>query len=39
VVLRGADLESIGAEAATILAANQQLTQYHRERRQTLTVL
>jgi uncharacterized protein (DUF169 family) len=39
VVLRGTDLESIGAETATILAANQTLTQYHQERRQTLTVL
>jgi uncharacterized protein (DUF169 family) len=39
VALRGTDLESIGAETATILAANQTLTQYHQERRQTLTVL
>jgi uncharacterized protein (DUF169 family) len=39
VALRGTDLESIGAEMATILAANQTLTQYHQERRQTLTVL
>ena len=39
VFLRGTDLESIGAEAATILAANQTLTQYHQDRRQTLTVL
>jgi hypothetical protein len=39
VVMRGTDMDSISVEAATILAANQALTQYHQERRQTLTVL
>jgi uncharacterized protein (DUF169 family) len=37
VVLRGADLEKIVAEIDTIHAANQTLTQYHQERRQSLT--
>jgi len=39
VVLRGADLERIGAELDTILSANQTLTQYHQDRRERLTVL
>jgi uncharacterized protein (DUF169 family) len=39
VVLRGADLEAIAAEIDTIHAANQTLTGYHQERRQTLTRL
>jgi uncharacterized protein (DUF169 family) len=39
VVMRGTDMDSISVEAATILAANQALIQYHQERRQTLTVL
>jgi uncharacterized protein (DUF169 family) len=39
VVLRGADLEKIAAEIDTIHSANQTLTQYHQERRQTLTRL
>jgi len=37
VVLRGTDLERIAAEISTILSANQTLTAYHQERRQTLT--
>ncbi|HLI82882.1 MAG TPA: DUF169 domain-containing protein [Bryobacteraceae bacterium] len=37
VVLRGEDLEKIASEVDTILAANQALTGYHRERRATLT--
>jgi uncharacterized protein (DUF169 family) len=39
VVLRGTDLEKIAAEIDTIYTANQTLTQYHQERRQTLTRL
>jgi uncharacterized protein (DUF169 family) len=39
VVLRGADLERIGAELDTIQTANQTLTQYHQDRRERLTVL
>lgn len=38
-VLRGEDLEAVAAEIETILAANQTLTRYHEERRQTLTRL
>jgi uncharacterized protein (DUF169 family) len=37
VVLRGSDLERIAREIDTIYSANQTLTQYHRERRRTLT--
>ncbi|MBZ5577396.1 MAG: DUF169 domain-containing protein [Acidobacteriia bacterium] len=37
VVLRGTDLERIAAEIATIQSANQTLTAYHLDRRQTLT--
>jgi len=37
VVLRGSDLERIGNEIDTIIKANQALTDYHRERRRTLT--
>ena len=37
VVLRGADLERISAEIPTIHTANQTLTGYHQERRQTLS--
>jgi uncharacterized protein (DUF169 family) len=39
VVLRGQDLEVITAELDTIRSANVTLTQYHRERRETLTRL
>ncbi len=39
VVLRGTDLEKIAAEIDTIYSANQTLTQYHQDRRQTLTRL
>jgi uncharacterized protein (DUF169 family) len=39
VVLRGSDLEKIAAEIDTIHTANQILTQYHQDRRQTLTRL
>ena len=39
IVLRGADLEAIAREIDTIQSANQTLTQYHSDRRQTLTVL
>jgi uncharacterized protein (DUF169 family) len=39
VVLRGSDLERIGAELDTIVAANLTLTAYHRERRQTLATV
>lgn len=39
VVLRGTDLEKIAAEIDTIYTANQTLTQYHQDRRQTLTRL
>jgi len=39
IVLRGADLEAIAREIDTIHSANQTLTQYHSDRRQTLTVL
>jgi uncharacterized protein (DUF169 family) len=37
-VLRGADLQRIAEELATVLSANQTLAQYHQERRRTLTV-
>jgi uncharacterized protein (DUF169 family) len=37
IVLRGQDLEAIAAELDTIQSANSALTQYHRERRETLT--
>jgi uncharacterized protein (DUF169 family) len=37
VVLRGSDLERIAQEIDTIYSANQTLTQYHQERRRTLT--
>jgi uncharacterized protein (DUF169 family) len=39
VVLRGADLERIAAEIDTIQSANATLTQYHQERRRTLTAV
>ena len=39
VVLRGHDLEAIAAEMDTIQNANQVLTEFHRERRETLTRL
>jgi uncharacterized protein (DUF169 family) len=39
VVLRGADLDRIAAEIATIQSANQILTGYHQDRRARLTVL
>jgi uncharacterized protein (DUF169 family) len=39
VVLRGADLDRIAAEIATIQSANQTLTGYHQDRRARLTVL
>jgi len=39
VVLRGADLDRIAAEIATIQSANQTLTGYHQDRRTRLTVL
>jgi uncharacterized protein (DUF169 family) len=39
VVLRGADLERIVAEIDTIQSANATLTQYHQERRRTLTAV
>jgi uncharacterized protein (DUF169 family) len=39
VVLRGADLDRIAAEMDTIQSANQTLTQYHQDRRATLTVI
>jgi hypothetical protein len=39
VVLRGADLDRIAAEIATIQSANQTLTEYHQDRRARLTVL
>jgi uncharacterized protein (DUF169 family) len=39
VVLRGQDLEAIAGELDTIQSANRVLTQYHRERRETLTRL
>ncbi len=39
VVLRGSDLEAIAAEIDLIRNANQTLTSYHQERRQTLTKL
>lgn len=39
VVLRGTDLERIAAEIPTIQSANQTLTGYHQERRQTLSTL
>lgn len=39
VVLRGSDLEKIAAEIDTIHAANLTLTEYHRQRSQTLTRL
>jgi uncharacterized protein (DUF169 family) len=39
VVLPGRDLETIASEIDTIESANQVLTQYHRERRETLTRL
>jgi uncharacterized protein (DUF169 family) len=38
IVLRGADLERIAEELGTILSANRTLSEYHRERRRTLTV-
>lgn len=38
IVVRGADLEAIAREANTIADANAKLTEYHRERRNTLTV-
>ena len=38
IVLRGADLERIAEELDTILSANRTLTQYHQERRRTLTI-
>jgi uncharacterized protein (DUF169 family) len=37
-VLRGADLQRIAEELATVLSANRTLAQYHQERRRTLTV-
>jgi len=37
VVMRGADLNRIVQEIETIISANQTLTDYHRERRRTLT--
>ena len=39
IVLRGSDLDRIAAEIGTIQSANQTLTQYHQDRRATLTVL
>jgi uncharacterized protein (DUF169 family) len=39
IVLRGSDLERIAREIDTIYAANQTLTQYHQERRRTLTAV
>ena len=39
VVLRGTDLETIAQEIDTIYSANQTLTAYHQDRRQTLTRL
>lgn len=39
VVLRGRDLEAIAAEIDSIQSANQVLTGYHKERRETLTRL
>ncbi len=39
VVLRGADLERIAAEVETIRSANSTLTQYHEERRRTLSTM
>ena len=39
VVLRGSDLERIAAEISTIQSANETLTEYHRERRQTLSTV
>jgi len=39
VTLRGADLERIAQEIDTIQSANATLTQYHRERRQTLSTV
>jgi len=39
VVLRGADLDRIAAEIATIQSANETLTGYHQDRRARLTVL
>lgn len=39
VVLRGSDLERIGAEIDTIQSANQTLTQYHQDRKARLTVI
>ena len=38
-VLRGSDLEAVAAEIDTIHSANMTLTQYHQDRRQTLTKL
>jgi uncharacterized protein (DUF169 family) len=38
IVLRGADLERIAEELDTILRANRTLTEYHQERRRTLTI-
>ena len=37
IVLRGSDLEAIAPEMDTIYSANQTLTAYHAERKQTLT--
>jgi len=39
IVLRGGDLESIAGEIDTIRTANETLTQYHHQRRETLTIL
>ena len=39
IVLRGGDLESITGEIDTIRTANQTLTEYHQQRRETLTIL
>jgi uncharacterized protein (DUF169 family) len=39
VVLRGADLERVAAEIDTICAANDTLTQYHQQRRRTLSTV
>jgi uncharacterized protein (DUF169 family) len=38
-VVRGADLERIATEIDTIQSANKILTQYHQERRRTLTAV
>jgi uncharacterized protein (DUF169 family) len=37
VVLRGSDLERVAGEIDTIASANQTLTEYHQERKRTLT--